>query len=430
MTFVLCFSNRIHLIKGVVDMETNLANGDQGTARGRTLLQNGAQVVIGVFAFAVIFVPIYIFSSQMVQARGNIFDFFPHYTAAQFFWQGVSPYTPEANLYVQTNMFGGRLPLDSDQFRIIYPAYASLILAPFLLLPVSTAIALWMTLQFVAIVFAMLWWIRLLAWKPSVWVLALLVLGLTIAFRYPINTYLVAQFIGTMMLGFVIVIWLLMQRRDVAAGFVCALLTFSPTIAVPLSLILLAVYAWQRRPRALIVFIATLAVMTAITILRIGWWIPDLLNNIIAYGSYGNTRWAFTTLGSPVLSVVLMVAVGGSLWWAIRHTMSDRPLELLSVAIFSLLILLPQTGNYYLTLLILPILTILKRSLSPTVPPLGRWGVRLALIGVIASIWVLVRFPDIKIEHLLLPLEVGVIWWVLWFMEPRTPIVRASSPKS
>lgn len=375
-----------------------------------------AGLVVGVlvllFGILTVFNALYI-----VPARENRFDLYPRWRGGQAMWSGESPYSQAITNAIQQGMFGGTLPPDADQQRMVYPAYIGLILAPLLALPFSTAIAIWLSIQLIAVLATPILWLQILRWKPHPLLLGALILGLGIVFRYPINLYIVGQFTGTILLGFSLALWLLLQpqkRWHAVAGVVLALTAVPPTIAGPLALLLLAGAVLLGRPRGLIAFVGVLAALTAITIAMIGWWIPDWLMQLGDYPGYAAPVWAPNLITSGVLRVLFVAGTVGVLIMAVWRLWKIRDLVEFSLTILILcLLLLPQTGNYYLVLLLPPLLAIFMR---------GGMIIRLLVAGAIVSPWLLRALPTVSAETLLLPLYVLVLW--LWTLARTRPTAQ------
>src|SRR5690606_22359293 len=126
-------------------------------------------------------------------------DFYPRWEGGRALWRGQSPYTPAVTDAIQIGMFGGTLSPEADQQRMVYPAYVGIILAPLLALPSHIAVALWLTIQLLALIVTPLLWLQILGWYPPTWLLGLLLGGLLFVFRYPVNLYLVGQFVATIL---------------------------------------------------------------------------------------------------------------------------------------------------------------------------------------------------------------------------------------
>ncbi|NJO84371.1 MAG: hypothetical protein HC828_17385 [Blastochloris sp.] len=128
------------------------------------------------------------------------FDIVPRLVGARAMLTGQSPYTDAVTADIQRAMFGGVLPPDADQQRFAYPAYAGVLLLPLALLSLDTAISLWLSIQFVSLLAVVAAWTLILDWQPRPITLVLLMLAVTIGFRYPLNGLLVGNFTASMLL--------------------------------------------------------------------------------------------------------------------------------------------------------------------------------------------------------------------------------------
>jgi hypothetical protein len=367
-------------------------------------------------------IPVFLFSrNTLVEQRGMRFDLYPRYVGTQAFWNGESPYAQTVTDRIQLGMYGELQPADADQQRFAHPAYSAVFLAPLLALSADTAIALWITLQFVALLATPFLWLRILNWRPAPLTFLLLLIGLVFIFRYPILSYLWGQFTGGIVFLFSLAILLLKHKRPVWTGVALALAAVPPSISGPLTVLVLGGYALNGKHwRAAGVFIAILAITSLIAILRIGWWLPDFLAGVSAYADYAHPVWALDYLPALLrpLSVIGLAALIVWLFWRWRAAARDstqaatewqRQLDFICGAILVTLLLVPQTGNYYLVLCI-PILMITLYRLRSDKQ--WRWlGYALVIIAVLSPwLWLLLGLPDV--ETLVTPLLVGLAWGV------------------
>jgi hypothetical protein len=189
---------------------------------------------------------------------------------------------------------------------------------------------------------------------------------------------------------------------------------------LPLAAVLLAGCALIGRPRALIVFIITLALLTAITILQIGWWIPDFLAQLSDYSRYAFPVWAPGLIEPPILRALFVIGLLGGFAYAVFRLWRTRNLvDFALTALILCLLLLPQTGNYYLMLLIPPLLVIFQR---------GGWLLRLGVGIAIISPWFMRALPNPSLEAVLLPLYVLLLW--SWVQTQNRPIIELAYPVS
>lgn len=357
---------------------------------------------------------IYIFSATtIVPVRENRFDFYPRWVGGRALWNGQSPYEDEVTERIQVGMFGSVLPESSDQQRFAYPAYTGLVIAPLLVFPSQTAIAIWLALQLWALLVTASIWLIILRWQPSLRSFFALILGLVFVFRYPMILFVVGQFTGTMLLLISLGIYLLLRGQDAWAGVMFALSTVPPTISAPLALIILGSYAIMGRWRGLVTFAVTLAILTGITFAFVGWWIPDFLNQLSDYSRYAFPVWAPGIFESPLVSLLVVSMTVLWLLWSIRdlarHHDKEHQIQFTLSAAIAALILFPQTGNYYLVLLIPPILVVVRRVQEMR----GNWqriiGGLIVLAIVSPWLYFLVQDQIRDAAALFLPLHVGIL---------------------
>jgi len=368
-------------------------------------------------------------ASTLVPARGLRFDFYPHWVGGRAVWRGETPYRPEITREIQVGMFGGELPPDADQQNLAYPAYTSILLGPVIALPAPTAIALWMAIGLAGVIWTPVIWLAILGWRPAPFVLFALLLGLIFGFHYPIDMLVLAQFSGTVLLAVSLGTWLLTLHRDIYAGIIFALATVPPTIGAPLALGILGAMALRGRWRGLAAFLLTMAVLVGISILRIGWWIPDWLRVVREYAAYAPPAWPPNFLPLP-LRIPLVAGIFLFLGWSLLNFLrtsrnQDENLLLIThhsslftqsftafviAALLAALLLIPQTGYYYLVLLIPVIMACLERARG--LPRNERRLIWLSCILAVASPWVYFSIPGMnpELQSLILPLHVGLTW--------------------
>ncbi len=367
--------------------------------------------------------------NTLVAARGRLFDFYPHWVGGRTFWSGQSPYTPEITRQIQIGMYGETLPPDADQQNFAYPVYTSIIIAPVIALPASLSIAIWMAIQLVSCLIAPVIWLIIVGWKPSPLLFFVLILGLVFAFHYPIDTFVLGQFSGTVLLGISLGVWLLARGQDTYAGLVFVLATVPPTVGAPIAGIILFVFALHGRWHGLAAFMTAMLLLVGFSILRIGWWIPDWLNVVRRYSNYAPPVWPPNFLPFP-LNILLVggiiVLFFGSIFHLWRTISSDSgksnaqryvvdlPVNTLLVG----LLLLPQTGYYYLVLLIPVIVACLSRARS--LPSGQRWLIQMLCILAVVIPWVYSATPAFNpdTQSLIMPLYTGLIWGIANF-HPR-----------
>ena len=336
-----------------------------------------------------------ILARPIIEERGHQFDFYPHYVGTAAYWQGESPYIDAVTERIQQGYYGGPLPSGGDEYRLPFPAYAYILFAPALLFDASTAIAIWMGLQGAFIVGALSLWMT----KPTLGKLALTAL-LLVAYRYNVTVYLLGQFTGWVLLWLSLAVWCLEHHRDTAAGLCLALATIQPTLTGPLAAIFLLVYV--RRWRMFAAFVILLGTLTLITFVQIGWWIPDWLANISRYTSYQ----PFVAWVPRIVSPLVIPAAVGLVLLVIWKRLP--PADLYIAVVIALLMVVPQTGGYFLVLPLPALILALRRRTEDQ-----KRLVYLA-VAVLAISWIFqaVDLEPRKFEAFIIPCLLAALWWL------------------
>jgi hypothetical protein len=360
--------------------------------------------------------------TTIIPARGGgglRFDFYPHWVGGRTLWSGHTPYTAEVTRAIQQGMFGETLPPEADQQNVAYPAYTGVMLWPIVWLPAASAIAVWMAIQLVAVIWTPILWLAILRWKAPPVLLFVMILAFAFAFHYPMDAFILAQFSCTVLLGVSLGCWLLSIHHDTLAGIAFALATMPPTVGAPIVGMILLVYALKGRWHGLVAFAVTMLILVGISIVKAGWWIGDWLAIARSYTVYANPVWPPNFLPFVLLRAALVIAVIVFLLWMLLRFWHVSPqaeptnrveTDFFSAVIFAALFLLPQTGYYYLVLLIPALVVSIERARR--LPPTPRRLAWLACALTILSPWFYFSLSGLnpRAQSLILPIQVAVIW--------------------
>jgi hypothetical protein len=356
---------------------------------------------------ALLFMAGLLLSGPVVAGRQSAFDIFPHLVALREFTDGRTPYTDAVMEEIQRGYYGRLAEAGEDLHRVSYPAYAYVLLAPLRPLEIPAAIQLWMALQLPAAFAALCLWAMLEKRLTPGWLIVCL--ALAFAYRYTITIFLNAQFNALLLAVYSAGLLLLARRRDSWAGGVMAVAALQPTLMGPLGMLQLGGLALRGRWRGLAVWAGVLLALTAISVLVIGWWIPDWLHALGGYASYQrHLTWVPERFG-VVWAAVGLVCI------AIPLLRKVSLADSYALTVVGLLLLLPQTGVYYLIALLPIVLVALQRSERQT--RMRRWLViGLAFVFLIASWGVMaLDFEAAKAESLLMPLAtLGILAVASW----------------
>lgn len=367
-----------------------------------------AAVVLAISLAAFLFV-----LQTVVPAQGNLFDFYPNWVGSRAVLAGESPYSADVTRRIQLGSFGTTIPEDIDQFAFAHPAYSAFVIYPVVQFDAPVAIALWMTIQLMAMGLSVVLWIHLFHWKPHPLTLGLIVFLCLFLFRYPMNVFLLGQFTGTVLLGFTLAVWLASRKQDVAAGAALVLCMVPPTMGIGLIAALTIPLLLTRRWKVLAAWFVLMGLLTVLSFLAVGFWVPDWLTMLNMYTQLAFPIWPPSLLGVPLAGMILAAAgVLLVVYDAIRVVRLTGPGHLRDLGVSASLcvfLLFPATGNYYLVL-VLPALVALLASRS--------WAARLLALGIILSPWLFLATTDgsrTNIEVLAVPLAALIGWcWLRW----------------
>ena len=214
-------------------------------------------------------------------------DFLVHWMGTRsFLVDGLSPYSDQTALKIQTFAYGGPAQKGQHELRVAYPLYSIILFFPFALFPdFSTARAVWMTVLEIGLLSLSFLSIRLANWKPNLVTLALFVLFSVLwynAVRPLINGNAVIL-VALMIVGALLAI---RSEADELAGVLLAFTTIKPQVVL-VFLIFICLWAlFNRRWRLIAWLVGTVAILTAIAAFLLPDWILQNLREVVRYPSY------------------------------------------------------------------------------------------------------------------------------------------------
>lgn len=225
-------------------------------------------------------------------------DFLVHYIGTRtFLKEGISPYSDETALRIQTAAYGHPAEPGQHELRVAYPLYSIVLFMPYALVSdYDLARALWMTTLEAALIAMALLSLRLTNWKPPLFMLTLFLLFSIFwyhAFRPLINgnaVILVALMIVGMLLA-------LRSGADELAGVLLAFATIKPQVVLVLVIFMMVWSILQHRYRLLAWFFGTLFLLCVSAAMLMPDWILQNLREVMRYPGYnppGTPGAAFT----------------------------------------------------------------------------------------------------------------------------------------
>jgi hypothetical protein len=380
----------------------------QAKQKRNYLLAGGAAIILLVLLALIVY-------QLLVVPRGKAFDFFTIWFGVRNIWQRQDPYNWSTTQSIQREMFGKVLPAEKNQQGFAYPLYIAWILGPFALLPFSTAVTIWCTLQFLALMVFPYITARAFRWAPSKAENIILALGTLLVFRYPTIAFVLGQTTIFILLGIALGLYWLNQKIEVPADIAFALTGIKPNLSV---LVILSVFLWSLLTQRWKVTVGIGGTLTFLTGLSFAWqpaWLQHFVSGAQNYTAYSNLLWPFHQIEILWMGKVILVTISALTSLAIARVIIDRPSRFSLLLAFCFIILLslaglPQTGSYSLTLLLIPAIGFAALASDD---PVVRTGTLINLISPWLYWW-LATYQNIQIDQIVLPFQFALIGgWIL-----------------
>ena len=202
-------------------------------------------ILIGLFIFAVavMAIPSY---NLLVEPRGQAFDLFWIWAGGRAILSGDNPYGPETTRTIQLGVFNKIIPPHQYQHGFPHPAHIAFVLLPFIVVPFSWSVLVWISLQVPLFMVTLLLGFSILNWPIRPWLLFVLTFLTILGFRYPMNVYVLGQLIFFVLFCVLLSIWLYQRQHPRLAAIALAMATIRPDLA--LLAIILAVVLTRHSP--------------------------------------------------------------------------------------------------------------------------------------------------------------------------------------
>ena len=307
-------------------------------------------------------------------------DFVPYWIGVQQMMHGASPYSIETTLKIQQAVYGGPA-INFDPMMFVYPAYMFILVAPFGLLPLNWAVALFAG----TLTWGLINLILVLSFQWSKKFSRRVIFGIILVIgSLPFFVISVSKGqIGYFCIGALFIAWRFLDRRPFWSGAALGLAIIKPTaIIVPVIGCLL----WSLLKKNFIVlygFLFTITVLIVGSLLAIGNWIPSYLD-VLKIGGGAPVIWSLNALAFP-LNIIYVVFFIALISYTIRISLHKNDHNLwMSAFVLAGIAFFPMRWIYDLFLGIL--IPSQKKNLSA----LSTLTVSLALI----SPWSLILLPD------------------------------------
>ena len=302
--------------------------------------------------------------------RGNLSDLYPRWLGTrELLLHHRDPYSSEVTREIQSGYYGR--PLDprrmddprfnepKDQQGFAYPLHVIFLLAPTIGLPFPVVQAGFRWLLVILTLASVLLWLRVLRWRPSAATTAIIIL-------LTLGSYAVVQGIKLQQLTLVVSALLagcgaaLVAGHFSLAGFLLALATIKPQLALPLAgwLTLWAVSDWRRRQSLIWSFALSMAIFLAASEYILPGWMKEFRDAVAAYRQYtGGAGSLLDVLTTPwlgkILSAVAVLAVV-VMGWKVRRASHDSEAfsTMLALVLAVTLVIVPSFAPYNQVLLL------------------------------------------------------------------------------
>lgn len=348
------------------------------------------------------------------------FDLFPRWYGAREMLRGENPY--EFVLTDEKLEAEGFPPYISKRF--LYLATITWILLPVWLLPFPIAVSLWAGLQLLVLMLLPLLVFYLLRWRIKPLVLVLVIFSSTFINYHAVNVYVIAQFVAYILACLIVAWWQISENRPWLAAIALVGATIRPEGVVLVACILLDLIL-KRRFRIVLIWAGLMAGIFALTVIQIGFWIPDFLYGVRNFDSWTDDPFhPVKVFGNPVLTALFALCIVGWAGWLLwqMRPLPDR-LRLgwsLSVVILACLLILPQTHDWTLLYGLLPVWLLFWAGR-------GSKANGIFLVLLVAASWPIRQFgPEWLIlgQQIFNPLLLGALLTYHWYRwKASTPVL-------
>lgn len=348
--------------------------------------------------------------------RGNLSDLYPRWLGArELLLHHRDPYSPEVTREIQTGYYGR--PIDpsrsddpKDQQRFAYPVYVVFLMAPTVGMPFPLAQTLFRYVFIVLTLLSVPLWLRVARWRPSLAITSVLII-------LSFGSFAVVQGIKLQQLSLVVngivaaSAAALIAGQFALAGFLLALATFKPQLALPMAawLSLWTISDWRRRQGFFWGFSLTMVVLLVASEYVLPGWIGRFREALSAYRDY--TQGASSLLEvitTPVLGKIMVAAIVAAVavvGWKIRRVSHDSVTFslMLALVLAATVVIVPSFAPYNQVFL-LPAVFVIATSWRDLWK--RNWLTRATCaVGVLVVFWPWLASCGLLLASLVLPAE-------------------------
>ena len=308
--------------------------------------------------------------------RGNLSDLYPRWVGArELLLHGRDPYSEEVTREIQRGYYGRELDPSraddpKDQQGFAYPVYVSFLLAPTVGLSFPAVQIGFRWLLVILTLMSIPWWLQVVHWRPSAAGFTALVL-LTFG-SFPVVQGIKLQQLTLLVGGLLAASGAaLVEGNLVVAGFLLALATIKPQLALPMAgwLVLWAASDWKQRKRFVWSLAATMVALLAASEYALPGWVGRFRNAVTAYREYtGGAGSLLDVLATPVLGRILaaaaVIAVAVLGWGVRREGQESKEFGAMLALVLTVTIVIVPSFAPYNQVLLLPAIFLIVASWS------------------------------------------------------------------
>lgn len=311
----------------------------------------------------------------LTQPYPGLNDFMSRWEGARSYWQdGLNPYSDEASLNIQFQIYGRPIVPGEDPGYFVYPFYTVFALLPLVSMSYAWASAIWLVILEVCLIGALLLSLNLFQWRPRPLLMTLLILW-TILHYYGARGLLLGQVGIVVYLFEVLALWALAKDYDRLAGIALALSTLKPQMGFLLIPFLLLWGLRAHRWQFVATFALVLTILGGVSFLLQPSWLGDWIAQMRLYPVY--TAAAYPDTGSPVWIIMqhylglgeagewfinlLFFVFLGWVWWGVLVKQRDeRLMWALMVTLTVTHLVAVRTATTHFVVFTLPLVFYLK----------------------------------------------------------------------
>lgn len=396
--------------------------------------KNNLPIRLIVVAFLLIIVAVLVWGNyRFASANPGGNDFLVHWVGSKnFVYEGVSPYSEETALEIQTMVYGRAAREGEHELRVAYPLYSFFLFLPFgLIKNYFIARAVWMTLLEIALIAAVLVGIRVVQWRPGPLIVVAMI-TFNLFWYHGLRSLINGNAVVLLLLCFILSIYAIQTKQDELAGILLGLTTIKPQVGFAFILFILVWSLANRRFKVVFWFIGSLVLLILMGLFLIHDWPLQFLQEVLRYPGYnppGTPAQALQALlPGAGRQLGLAVSIVSGIILLLEAFLARKATGIAFVWICALMLVLGQwlniqsdPGNF---IVMLPAVLVVFRLVDDRWRNRGNW-INLLLLGLLFIIpWLIfmrtvtTSYQPIQSPVMFFPVPILLLlglYWVRWW---------------